>query len=130
MSQPKAASRLAFWINRYLAHRLALGHCNRGENSVLKALFRHAKQAGFRELDAGCFDTWLSGIQQLHPNTRRKYYQIVRLLCRYRQRREPGCFVPSSEGAAKLRPYVSPVIVEPKQIARTLLAASQLATNK
>ena len=125
MNQSKA-SQLAFWIQRYLAHRLALGHRNRGENLVLQAMLRHAKQARLPELDARCFATWLSGIQHLHPNTRRKYYQIVRLFCLYRQRSQPQCFVPSADGAAKLQPYISPVIVEPEQVARTLLAASQL----
>ena len=126
MSKTKTGSRLSFWIQRHLAHRLALGHRNRGEQCVLKALLRHSQRAGFPELDATCFDAWLAGIGQLHPNTRRKYYQIVRRFCLYRQRSEPLGFVPSAEGAAKLQPYVVPVIVEPEQIARMLQAASQL----
>jgi integrase len=126
MNSSTARPQLPFWIKRYLAHRRALGHRNRGENVVLQALFRHARRAGFPKLDARCFETWLSGINNLHPNTRRKYYQIVRLFCLYRQRSESQCFVPAAEGAAKLQPYVTPVIVEPDQIARMLSLTSKL----
>lgn len=87
MSKPKATSRLAPWITRYLAHRRALGHRNRGEVSVLMALLRHVEHCGVRDLHAKCFESWLSGIKDLHSNTRRNYYQIVRLFCLYRRRR-------------------------------------------
>lgn len=126
MSPPRNASRLAGWVQRYLAHRSALGHRNRGEICVLQALLRQVEQSGGRDLNARGFEDWLAGIKDLHPNTRRKYYQIVRLFCLYRRRSEPGYFVPSSDGAAKLHPYVTPVIVEPDQIARVLALASQL----
>jgi integrase len=126
MSQPKHAARLTGWVERYLAHRSALGHRNRGENSVLKLLLRHIEKCGGRDLNDRGFEAWLAGIKHLHPNTRRKYYQIVRLFCRYRQRSEPGCFVPAADGAAQLQPYVTPVIVEPAQIARVLVQASKL----
>ena len=126
MSKYKAASRLTSWINRHLTHRCTLGHRNHGENSVLKALLRYVEQCDCRDLNARCFTAWLSGIKNLHPNTRRKYYQIVRLFCLYRRRSEPKCFVPSSDGAAKLQPYVTPVIVEPEQIAQMLALASKL----
>ena len=126
MSKLKNTPRLSCWINRYLAHRCALGHRNRGETSVLKALLRHVEKSDCRDLNDRCFEDWLASIKNLHPNTRRNYYQIARLFCLYRRRSEPGCFVPSSEGAAKLQPYVTPVIVEPDQIARMLAFASKL----
>ena len=126
MSKPKNAPRLTGWVKRYLAHRCALGHRNRGETSVLKALLRNVEKSDCRDLNDRCFEDWLAGIKNLHPNTRRNYYQIARLFCLYRRRSEPGCFVPSSEGAAKLQPYVTPVIVEPDQIARMLALASKL----
>jgi integrase/recombinase XerD len=126
MSKRKTASRLTCWINRYLTHRCALGHRNDGENVVLKALLRHVKQCDCRDLNTRGFENWLAGIKNLHPNTRRKYYQMARLFCLYRRRSEPRCFVPSADGAAKPQPYVTPVIVEPDQIARMLALASKL----
>jgi integrase/recombinase XerD len=126
MSKAKASSRLIFWVNRFLTHKRALGHRLRGESWLLQALPRHVEQCDCRDLNARWFQGWLASIKNLHPNTRRKYYQIVRLFCLYRQRTEPGCFVPSADGVAKLQPYVTPVIVEPGQIARMLALASKL----
>jgi len=125
MSQPKNTPRLTCWIKRYLTHRFALGHRNRGENLVLKALLRRVEKCGCRDLADKGFEAWLADIKNLHPNTRRKYYLTARLFCLYRRRSEPRCFVPSADGAAKLQPYITPVIVEPNQIARMLLLASK-----
>ncbi len=126
MSKPKVPSRLTFWVHRFLTHKRALGHRHRGENWLLQTLPRHVEQCDCRDLNARCFEAWLADIKDLHPNTRRKYYQIVRLFCLYRQRGEPHCFVPSADGAAKLQPYITPVIVEPGQIARMLALATKL----
>ena len=78
MNKPNNTPRLTCWVNRYLAHRCALGHHNRGETSVLKALLRHVEKSDCRDLNDRCFEDWLAGIKNLHPNTRRKYYQIDR----------------------------------------------------
>lgn len=126
MSKPKAAAGLTYWVNRFLTHRRALGYRFRAEGWLLQGLPRHLKRWGCQDLNARGFEAWLAGIKPLHPNTRHQYYQIVRRFCLYRRRSEPGCFLPAADGAAKLQPYVAPVIVTPDQIARLLPLASQL----
>ena len=93
---------------------------------MLLSLRRQIEQWGRRDLDAKCFERWLRGLQNRHPNTRRKWYQIIHHFCLYRRRTEPGCFLPSADGATKRQPYVIPVIVEPEQVAHVLAVASKL----
>lgn len=123
---PKNASRLVSAIDRFLAHKHTLGYRCRQEAWLLPKLLDHVEQSGCRDLTARGFDRWLTSLQDRHPNTRRAWYQIVHRFCRYRRRSEPDCFLPSADGAAKHQPYVTPVIVEPGQIARLLTKASQL----
>ena len=52
---------------------------------------------------------------------------IVRKFCLYRHRTEPDCFVPNPLYFVRLCPYRNPVIIEPEQIARMLVAADKLA---
>jgi integrase len=112
--------------NRFLDHKRTLGHRYLHEAWVLQTLQRHVEQCNCRDLNARCFESWLASLKDHHANTRRKWYQIVRHFCVYRRRIEPGCFLPSVEGAAKRQPYVTPVIVEPNQIGRMLALASKL----
>jgi integrase len=126
MNGPKSTSELASAIDRFLTHKRALGRRYRQEAWLLPGLLHHVKQCACRDLNASCFERWLASFQDRHPNTRRKWYQIVRHFCLYRRRDEPGCFLPSADGAAKRQPYVTPVIVEPGQIARMLVLASKL----
>ena len=93
---------------------------------MLPKLLPHVAQSGGRDLHAKGFDRWLTSLQDHHANTRRTWYQIVHRFCRYRRRSEPGCFLPAADGAAKHQPYVTPVIVEPAQIARLIAKASRL----
>jgi len=127
MSKAKSPSRLARAIARFLTHKYALGHCGRLAAWLLPRLRRHVEAGGHRDLHARSFDRWLRSFQDCHPNTRRTYYRSVRLFCLYRRRHEPGCFVPAAEGMPKAQPYITPVIVEPGQVARMLALASQLA---
>ncbi len=126
MSKAKHASRLAAAITRFLVHKRALGHRYRHEAWLLSTLLRHVEQIGCQDLNAQGFDRWSAGLRNNHPNTRRKWYEIVRLFCLYRRRREPGCFLPPADGAPKRQPYVTPVIVEPGQILRMLEITSRL----
>jgi len=130
MNRPPNASRLAYWITRFLNHKRALGYTYQGPAFILEALRRHTERCGGGDLNEQCFESWMAGYQDHHPNTRRKWYLTVRYFCLYRRRSEPGCFLPSSIGVPKGQPYVSPVIVEPEQIARVLHLASQLSPTK
>ncbi|MBI5385583.1 MAG: tyrosine-type recombinase/integrase [Verrucomicrobia bacterium] len=71
----------------------------------------------------------MNTLQNRHPNTRHKWYHLLRRFCLYRRRHEPDCFVPSTDGAAKLQPAVIPVIVELGQITSLLAKASALAST-
>ena len=126
MSKSKNRSALSRMISLFLDHKRTLGHRYRHEAWVLQKLQRHVEQSDCRDLNAKCFESWLASLKDHHANTRRKWYQIVRHFCVYRQRSEPGCFLPSVEGAAKRQPYVTPIILEPGQIGRMLGIASTL----
>jgi integrase/recombinase XerD len=126
MSKSKSRLVLSRMVNRFLDHKRTLGHRYRHEAWVLQMFQRHVEQSDCRDLNAKCFESWLASLKDRHANTRRKWYQIVRHFCMYRQRSEPGCFVPSVEGAAKRQPYVTPIILEPRQIGRMLGLASKL----
>lgn len=114
------ASALSLAINQFLTHKRTLGCLYLHETHVLGTLLRHVHHCGCRDLDSSCFDSWLMTFRDHHSNTRRKWYQIVRHFCAYRRRSEADCFLPSIEGTPNRRPYITPVIVEPEQVARVL----------
>jgi integrase/recombinase XerD len=126
MKKRKTAARLARAIDRFLTHKRILGHHYRQEVWLLQRLECFVTESGRRDLDEQCFTRWLTSLQDRHPNTRRKWSQIVRHFCCYRRKSEPGCFLPSANGVGRPQPYVTPVIVEPWQIARMIGIASKL----
>jgi integrase/recombinase XerD len=130
MSAATRSSRFERAVARYLAHKRALGHRYRQEAWLLGAVGRQFKQSGHRDLDSTAFECWSWGVRDRHPNTRRKWQQIIRNFCVYRRRNEPACFVPSADGCVRRRPYVTPIIVEPEQIARMLAIASALPVTR
>lgn len=130
MNKLKRPSRFSRMIDRFLSHKRALGHRYDHEAWVLRKLQRHVEQSSWRDLNAKSFESWLATLKDHHPNTRRKWYQIVCYFCAYRRYSEPGCFVPLAENAPKHRPYVTPIILEPEQIGRMLGIASKLAKTR
>jgi integrase/recombinase XerD len=131
MSKSTRPPSLTCAVTQFITHKRMLGHRYRHEAWLLQSLRQHVKQCGSRDLTAKYFEQWLTSLKDHHPNTRRKWYQIVRQFCLYRRRSEPGCFLPPDEGTTKGQPYVTPVIVEPAQIARMLGIASELPrTNR
>jgi integrase/recombinase XerD len=126
MSKANRGSALSRMVNRFLDHKRTLGHRYQQEAWVLQKIQRHVQQCNCRDLTAQSFASWLASLKDHHVNTRRKWYQIVRLFCVYRQRSEPGCFAPSLEGTPKRQPYITPIILEPEQIGRMLGIASKL----
>lgn len=113
---------------RYLSHKRSLGHIYHCEAGVLDRLHRGLRRQGRPDLDAAGFEHWLRGLRDLHPNTRRKWHQIVRNFCLYRRRDEPGGFVPS-DNYSKRQPHITPVIVEPAQVARMLALTATLTPS-
>lgn len=123
-----APSRLQRAIVRFLAHKRALGHAYRGEAGVLSRLGRFIQREGGGDLGVGGFSRWLHSLRNHHANTRRKWHQIARNFCLYRRRAEPRCFVPSDD-YAKRQPHISPIIVEPPQVALMLALAAKLRSS-
>ncbi len=116
-------------INRYIKHKRALGNVYRQESWLLKRLVNFLKDAGADDLDLSSYESWCKSRQEHHPNSRRKWQQIVRNFCLYRKRTEPECFVPQYETQTKPAPYITPVIIEPEQIAQMLDIASRLPSG-
>ncbi len=117
-------------INRYIRHKQALGNVYRQESWLLKRLLDFLKDAGADDLDLSSYESWCKSQQERKPNTRRKWQQIVRNFCLYRKRTEPECFVPRYETQTKPAPYVTPLIIEPEQIAHMLDVASNLPPGR
>ncbi len=83
-------------IDSYLALKKALGRGFARETAVLAHLDRFlvARAAGTGALDGESFETWSLTLAHLKPTDRRNRMRIVRNLCLYLQRSNPGCFVP------------------------------------
>ena len=120
-----AHARLQRAAARFLAHKRSLGNHYHGEADILRRLCGFVRRSGGADLGTASFARWLHHLRDHHPNTRRKWHQIVRNFCLYRRRSEPGCFIPSDD-YAKRQPHVSPVIVEPHHVAGMLALASTL----
>ena len=113
-------------IHKYITHKHTYGHQYRQEAWLLNKLSDFLQNTGVDDLDISSFNEWCKSLVDRHPNTRRKWQQIVRNFCLYRRRTEPECFVPRSDTLTRPGPYVTPIIIEPEQVARMLKIASRL----
>jgi integrase len=86
---------LAPVIVRYLSLKESLGRAYRVERDVLAHLDKFLSSAG-QDLCPETFQRWISTRAQLAAGVRRNWMRIVRNLCLYRRRAEPGCFLPDS----------------------------------
>ena len=110
----------------YLLHWRALGRRYRPEEWLLKVLQPELPALGYDDLTAEGFSAWQDARKDRHPNSRRKWAQLVRHFCLFRRRSDPECFVPGPELACRRQPYVTPVMVGDAQVARILYAADAL----
>jgi integrase/recombinase XerD len=115
------------WIAAWLTHQRALGREYGGEQWVLGHLRRFIASIRASDLDLAGFNLWCDSYRHLTATTRRTRQLIVRKFCLYRQRTEPDCFVPNPLYFVRSCPYRRPVIIEPEQVARLLVAADNLA---
>jgi integrase len=115
------------WIDAWLAHQRALGRGYYSEEWILGHLRCFIVSADASDLDDTAFDRWCDSFRSLSATTRRRRQLVVRKLCLFRQRSEPGCFVPDPLYFVRLLPYRRPVIVEPAQVLRMLAVADSLA---
>lgn len=113
-------------ITDYVAHQRALGRGYRNEERILLSMCHWLAQSSVRELDQASFDRWCDTMHHLGPNTRRARQLMVHKFCLFRQRAEHECFVPNPLYFARPCPYIRPVIVQPDQVARMLVAATHL----
>lgn len=127
MSEVSSSSALDRWIADWLAHQRALGRAYGGEEWVLAHLRRSLAAAGLSDLDQAGFDRWCKSFAHLATTTRRGRQVTVRKFCLYRRRTEPDCYVPDPLYFVRRSPHKGPVIIDPEQVARMLLAADGLA---
>ncbi len=122
---------LACWdaaLAAYLDSRHAIGRRYAKEESILGSLRDFLVRAGASDLDAELFDRWRAQFFHLSASTRVIREQTVSKFCRYRRRREPGCFLPDRASLARQKPYRLPTIVAPQQVAQILECASHLSS--
>lgn len=110
-------------IAAYLAHWRALGRRYRQEQWLLEALLRDLPTLGHDDLTADAFRHWFDGRKDHHPNSRRKWAQLLRHFCVWRRRSDPDCFVPGPELICRAQPHVTPVILGDQHVARMLALA-------
>jgi integrase/recombinase XerD len=115
-------------IIRYVDVKTALGRRWAQERRVLQSLdaFLHADGGPTADLTPASFLRWTQTLQHLTPTGRRARLRVVRNLCLYRRRTEPGCFVPDpSLFPARHQPR-SPYILTDEEIARLVQATRTL----
>ena len=117
------------WMTIWLKHQRSLGRGYDGEQWILEHLRGFLSTTNNTDLDQAGFDLWCNSFRHLSTTTRRGRQLAVRKFCRFRQRTEPGCFVPDPLYFVRLLPYRRPVIVEPAQVARLLGAADKLTAT-
>ncbi len=113
-------------IDAYLAHGRALGRRYRQEAWLLGTMLRDLPVLGHDDLTAQSYAMWFEARKDRHPNSRRKWAQMLRRFCLFRRRWLPECFVPGPEQACNRRPYVTPAIVGDEDIAHLLMTADRL----
>ena len=121
-------SRLGRVITRYVGLKTALGRRFDGERRVLQALDSFLRADGGRSADLtpASLSHWTQTLQHVSATVRRKRLQIVRNLCLYRRRTEPGCFAPDPVLFPACHQPRPPFIFAPAEIARLLRAARTL----
>ena len=119
-------SALGSTITHYLALKQALGRRYAVEGKVLRHLDAFLAPLG-SDLDPETFASWCHSQEHLSSGVRRKRMRMVRNLCLYRRRSEPGCFVPDSSQFPLSHQPLSPHIFSEAEIARLVHAAGSLA---
>jgi integrase len=115
-------------ITSYLALKQALGRCFAAEADVLAHLDRFlvARPADACALGPESFAAWSLTLAHLTPTVRRNRMRLVRNLCLYRRRTDPGCFVPDPSGFPAPHMPRRPHVFTAEQIVRLLGVAADL----
>ena len=81
------------------------------------------------DLVAETFANWCLTLQHLASGTRRARMRIVRNLCLYRRRGEPGCFVPDERLFPPVHQPIRPHIFTDSEVVHLLAAARTLTRS-
>lgn len=129
MNAPGCASAIRPVITRYLALKTALGRRYAIERRVFETLvaFLQALPASNRDLTPNTFTAWAQTLHHLTPTVRRNHLRIVRNLCLYRRRTDPGCFVPDLLLFPAPHQPRAPYIFTSREIAQLLRATTSLS---
>ncbi len=122
------SSGLSACIRSYLTLKRALGRQYAAEEWVLGQLDRFLAARGV-DLVAETFAAWCLTLQHLASGTRRSRMRIVRNLCLYCRRSEPGCFVPDERLFPPVHQAIRPHIFTDSEIVQLLAAARVLARS-
>jgi integrase len=109
-------------IISYLALKKALGRHFAAETNVFMDLDRFlvSQTSTAPTLTPKNFDAWCLTLDHLKPTVRRNRMRIVRNLCLYRRRTDPGCFVPDPNSFPSPHASRRPHIFTEDQITRLL----------
>jgi integrase len=118
-------SSLGAVIADYLALKQALGRRFVNESSILACLDRFLATRSL-DLTPEAFAAWCLTLAHLSPTTRRNRMRIVRNLCLYMRRTDPGCFVPDLATFPASQAPRPPHIFSEGEITRLLRAADEL----
>lgn len=121
----KTHSTLHPYINRYLALKRALGRQYADVGRILEHLDRFLAHVEAGDLTQETFSEWCK-TQRVKSGVLRWRMGIVRNLCLYRRRTEPGCFVPDERLFPVARPPAPPYIFRKIEIARLIQEADRL----
>lgn len=115
-------------IAGYLSLKEALGRRYAIERSVLEHLDRFLA-ATATDIAPDTFRSWCLTQQHLASGVRRNRMRIVRNLCLYRRRNEPGCFVPDQALFPPLHQGIRPHIFTEGEVASLLDATEGLTPS-
>lgn len=122
-------TRITSVIEQYVSLKRALGRGYRNEEYVLRLLdgfvARESHEA-VPDLTPELFAAWCRTQERLTRTVRRNRMRIVRNLCLYRRRTEPGCFVPDNQLFPRHHQPVSPFLFTEEDIRRLLAQADKL----
>ena len=119
------SSVLSASIRSYLTLKRVLGRQYTAEEWVLSHLDRFLA-ARRVDLVSETFAAWCLTLQHLASGTRRARMRVVRNLCLYRRRGEPGCFVPAERLFPPVHQAIRPHIFTDKEIVQLLAVARTL----
>jgi integrase/recombinase XerD len=125
------SSSIAPVITDYLSLKRALGRRFSSESWVLFGLdrFLATRPSGGNALTSENFASWCLTLTHLSVTTRRNRMRIVRNLCLYRRRRDPGCFIPDLATFPTPHTPPRPHILSEEEIVRLLRAADDLSVR-